>query len=201
MVHMLYRIRKFVVSTAIIANMIGTSVLFVIVAILNGDVVARGIFNSPIRGVVEIVVFALVLIVFLQLPDVVNNGRLTRSDGLLSLLKEKNAKLSGMLSRLIDAIAGVFMLMIAWTIWPEFIEAFESCRFFETYSPEGLASHLLLAFSRCEYFGTPGIFTAPWWPARLAIFFGVTLSAIIFIFNALLGIDEPKTISKDGAAN
>jgi TRAP-type C4-dicarboxylate transport system permease small subunit len=199
MVHMLYRIRKIIVSTAVIANMVGTSVLFVIVAVMNGDVVARGIFNSPIRGVVEIVVFSLVLIVFLQLPDVVNNGRLTRSDGLLSVLKEKNPQLSRILSRLIDAIAGVFMLMIAWTIWPEFIESFESCRFFEPYSPEGLTSHLSLAFSRCEYFGTPGIFTAPWWPARLAIFFGVTLSAIIFIFNSLLGIDEPK--SKQGSKN
>ena len=198
---MLYRIRKFVVSTAIIANMIGTSVLFVIVAIMNSDVVARGIFNSPIRGVVEIAVFSLVLIVFLQLPDVVNSGRLTRSDGLLSLLKDKNAKIAGLLSRLIDAIAGMFMLMIAWTIWPEFLESFESCRFFEAYSADGLASHLSSAFSRCEYFGTPGIFTAPWWPAKLAIFFGVTLSAIIFIFNAVLGIEKPNTILTDGTKN
>ena len=199
MVDMLYRIRKFVVSTAVIANMVGTSVLFVIVAIMNSDVVARGIFNSPIRGVVEIVVFSLVLIVFLQLPDVVNSGRLTRSDGLLSLLKDKNATLAVFLSRLIDAIAGVFMLMIAWTIWPEFLDSFESCRFFETFSPEGLTNHLSSAFSRCEYFGTPGIFTAPWWPARLAIFFGVVLSAIIFLFNAILGTDKPNPISKDGA--
>lgn len=201
MVHMLYRIRKFVVSTAIIANMIGTSVLFVIVAIMNSDVVARGIFNSPIRGVVEIVVFSLVLIVFLQLPDVVNSGRLTRSDGLLSLLKDKNAKFAVFLSRLIDAIAGVFMLMIAWTIWPEFLESFESCKFFETYSPEGMTHHLSSAFSRCEYFGTPGIFTAPWWPAKLAIFFGVTLSAIIFIFNAVLGIEKPNIVLRDGTKN
>ncbi len=201
MVHMLYRIRKFVVSTAIAANMIGTSVLFIIVAIMNSDVVARGIFNSPIRGVVEIVVFSLVLIVFLQLPDVVNSGRLTRSDGLLSFLKDKNAKFAGFLSRLIDAIAGVFMAMIAWTIWPEFLESFESCRFFETSSSEGLASNLSLAFSRCEYFGTPGIFTAPWWPAKLAIFFGVTLSAIIFIFNAVLGIEYSNTVLTDGTKN
>jgi len=201
MVHMLYRIRKFVVSTAVIANMIGTSVLFVIVAIMNSDVVARGVFNSPIRGVVEIVVFSLVLIVFLQLPDVVSSGRLTRSDGLLSLLQDKNAKFANILSRLIDAIAGIFMLMIAWTIWPEFLESFESCRFFEAYSSQGLASHLSSAFSRCEYFGTPGIFTAPWWPARLAIFVGVTLSAIIFLFNAILGIDEPNAIIRDGTEN
>jgi hypothetical protein len=131
----------------------------------------------------------------------VNSGRLTRSDGLLSLLKDKNAKLAGFLFRLIDAIAGVFMLMIAWTIWPEFLESFESCRFFEIYSTEGLVHHFSAAFSRCEYFGTPGIFTAPWWPAKLAIFFGVTLSAIIFIFNAALGIEKSNAILTDGTKN
>ena len=43
------------------------------------------------------------------------------------------------------------------------------------------------AFGRCEYFGTPGIFTAPWWPAKLAIVFSVSLSSVIFFFKAVLG--------------
>jgi TRAP-type C4-dicarboxylate transport system permease small subunit len=66
MINALHRIRKFVVSTAVIANMLGTGVLFVLVVIMNSDVVARGIFHAPIRGVTEIVIFSLVLIVFLQ---------------------------------------------------------------------------------------------------------------------------------------
>jgi TRAP-type C4-dicarboxylate transport system permease small subunit len=187
MIHFIHRIRKLFVTTAVIANMIGTCVLFVLVAIMNSDVVARGIFHSPIRGVVEMVVFSLVLIVFLQLPDVVNSGRLTRSDGLLSILNARVPKIASLLSRIIDAVAGIFMAMIAYTIWPEFVESIETCQFFET-SPAVSASlleNLSSALSRCDYFGTPGIFTAPWWPARLVIFLGVSLSAIVFMFNVL----------------
>ena len=188
----LHRIRKIVISTAIIANMIGTSVLFILVAIMNADVVARGIFHAPIRGVVEMVVFSLVLIVFLQLPDVVNSGRLTRSDGLLSLLRTKTPKFSNALSTIIDAVAGIFMAMIAWTIWPEVVDSFESCQFFdEAYSARNLNAGFLHNFTtgmaRCDYFGTPGIFTAPWWPARLIMFLGVSLSAIVFMFKVLPG--------------
>jgi TRAP-type C4-dicarboxylate transport system permease small subunit len=187
MINILHRIRKSVISLAVIANMIGTCVLFVLVAIMNSDVVARGIFHSPIRGVVEMVVFSLVLIVFLQLPDVVNSGRLTRSDGLLSVLKVRAPGIADILSRVIDATAGIFMAMIAWTVWPEFVESIETCQFFKTASDpdSGILNNLMQALSRCDYFGTPGIFTAPWWPARLVMFLGITLSSIIFIFKVL----------------
>ncbi len=191
MLQMLYRIRKVIISTAVVANMIGASVLFIIIAIMNSDVIARGIFNSPIRGVVEIVVFSLVLIVYLQLPDVVNSGKLTRSDGLLHLLRDRNPHVGETLSRVIDGIAGVFMIMIAWTVWPEFVDSFESCGFSEANPASGLLESFSSAMARCDYFGTPGIFTAPWWPARLAIFFGVSLAATIFMFNAILGLQKP----------
>ncbi|EFL87723.1 hypothetical protein [Ahrensia sp. R2A130] len=77
------RILSPALGIAIVANAIGTAVIFVLVGIMNVDVIARGVFNSPLRGVVEVVIFSLVLIVFLQLPDVVRSNRLTRSDGFL----------------------------------------------------------------------------------------------------------------------
>jgi TRAP-type C4-dicarboxylate transport system permease small subunit len=143
MINALHRIRKFVVSTAVIANMLGTGVLFVLVVIMNSDVVARGIFHAPIRGVTEIVIFSLVLIVFLQLPDVVNNDKLTRSDGLLSVLRVKKPAFADKLTRLIDAVAGIFMAMIAWTIWPEFLDSFETCQFFRPMDSGGSDANLL----------------------------------------------------------
>ena len=176
--------------------MLGTGVLFVLVVIMNSDVVARGIFHAPIRGVTEIVIFSLVLIVFLQLPDVVNNDKLTRSDGLLSVLRVKKPAFADKLTRLIDAVAGIFMAMIAWTIWPEFLDSFETCQFFRPIDSGGSDANLFSAFSaalaRCDYFGTPGIFTAPWWPAKLVMFFGLSLSAIVFIFRALTFEQEPE---------
>ena len=179
------------VAIAIAANAVGTLVIFLLVAVMNVDVIARGIFHAPFRGVVEVVIFSLILIVFLQLPDVVRSGRLTRSDGFLVYARDRYPRFSDNLSRFIDGVAGIFMALIAWTVWPEFVESIETCHFITPpeFGPPPSGSFwtdLSIAFQRCEYFGTPGIFTAPWWPAKLAIFFSVTLCSIIFIFKALM---------------
>lgn len=196
MIRFLHRARSVSNKIATGANAVGTAVIFVLVAAMNTDVIARGIFNAPFRGVVEVVIFSMVLIVFLQLPDVVRVNRLTRSDGFLTLLQGRNPKVGHFLSRLIDAVACVFMALIAWTVWPEFVESFESCHFFTP--PEFGApptgefwTDLSAAFARCDYFGTPGILTAPWWPAKLAIFFGVTMCMLIFGLKAVLGDRDP----------
>lgn len=191
MIGFLNGFRVLAVRLATFANMIGTGVLFVLVAVMNVDVVARGIFHAPFRGVVEVVIFSLVLIVFLQLPNVVQGGRLTRSDGFLSLMRHRRPLFAEASSRIIDFVAGVFMAMIAWAMWPEFLESFESCHFFTQPEfgppPTGdFFADLSAAFARCDYFGTPGILTAPWWPAKFAIFFGVGLSAILFFMKAFL---------------
>lgn len=189
MFHKLYR---FIVAVAVSANIAGAFVLLFLVLIMNFDVVSRGVFNAPFRGVVEVVVFSMILIVFLQLPDVVRTGRLTRSDGLLTVLKDKSPEKGYALERAIDAISCVFMCMIAWTVWPEFVEAFESCHFLS--APDfgrpvtgNLYTDFMNAMDRCDYFGTPGILKAPWWPARLVMFFGVSFAAIIFFVKAVSG--------------
>ena len=190
------------VSVAIAANAVGTVVIFVLVGIMNVDVVARGVFNAPLRGVVEVVIFSLILIVFLQLPDVVRSNRLTRSDGFLTLGEERFPRLAAIMTRGIDLAAAIFMALIAWTIWPEVVDAIGSCHFVTPpeFGPKpsgNLWTDLSAAFGRCEYFGTPGIFTAPWWPAKLAIFFSVTLCAIIFAFKVALG-NRDTAIHDDG---
>ncbi len=187
-----HRLYKPFLTIATLANTIGTLVIFGLVAIMNVDVIARGLFHAPLKGVVEVVIFSLVLIVFLQLPDVVRHNRLTRSDGFLGLMDGKHPKFANILSRTIDLAACIFMALIAWTMWPEFTESFESCHFFSQpeFGPAPTGDFLVDlsdAFARCEYFGTPGIFTAPWWPAKLAIVFSVTTCAIIFAFKVILG--------------
>ncbi len=191
-VSVLERLRRSAVAVAIGANAIGTAVILLLVVMMNTDVVARGVFHAPLLGVVELVIFSLVLIVFLQLPNVVRSNRLTRSDGFLMVLERRNRPLSNLLSRLIDGLAGIFMALIAWTMWPEFQESIHTCHFVS--QPEfgppptgNFFADLNEAFGRCDYFGTPGIFTAPWWPAKLAICFGVMLCSVIFFLNALLG--------------
>ncbi|MEG9863074.1 MAG: TRAP transporter small permease subunit [Parvularculales bacterium] len=174
------------------ANAVGTLVIFMLVVIMNIDIFSRGIFHAPFNGVVEVVVFSLILIVYLQLPDVVRNNRLTRSDGFLSVADASFPGLANIISRLINCSGCVFMGLITWTMWPEFVESIETCHFislpeFGPAKTGNLITDMSVALKRCEYFGTPGIFTVPWWPAKLAIVFSASMCCVIFFFQTVLG--------------
>lgn len=162
-------------AIAAASNAIGTIVVLVLVLVLDVDVIARGVFNSPFHGVFEVVQYSMVLIVFLQLPDVVRVNRITRSDGLLTILSNAYPGVGRFIGRCINAIAAVMMALIAIAMWPEFVEAWHTDHFF----------------------GTPGIFTAPWWPVRLVIVFSATLCALIWATKAVTGRNilgrEPRT--------
>ncbi|PSL17489.1 TRAP transporter small permease subunit [Shimia abyssi] len=157
---------------AIGANAVGTLVVLGLVAIVNFDVVARGVFNSPFLGAVEVVQFSMVLIVFLQLPDVVRVNRLTRSDGFLVVIGGKYPRFAAGLRHVIDTVSAVFMALIAVTIWPEFVDMLETK----------------------DYFGVPGVFTAPWWPIKLTIFLSALLCTIIFALKVLAPAEKPELI-------
>jgi len=178
---------------AMIANAAGTLVIFALIIVMNADVFSRNFFDAPLRGVVEMVIFSLVLIVFLQLPDVVRQNRLTRSDGFLVLGRTRFPRFTNVLDRIIDLSAAVFMALITWTMWPEFTESIATCHFLTPpeFGPEPsgvFLTDLKTALARCQYFGTPGIFTAPWWPAKLAIVFSTALCTAIFLVKALVGV-------------
>lgn len=149
---------------AIAANAVGTIVVLALVLVVNYDVVARGVFNKPFLGAVEVVQFTMVLIVFLQLPDVVRVNRLTRSDGFLTVLGMHRPRAGTVLRRIINSVSAIFMVLIAIAIWPEFVEMLETR----------------------DFFGIPGVFTAPWWPIKLAIFVSATLCAILFVLKVIL---------------
>jgi len=174
---MLFTLRRGLDHIAMAANICGTLVVLALVIIVNIDVVARGIFSAPFRGSVEVVQFSMVLIVFLQLPDVVRVNRLTRSDGLLSILMRKRPEIADGLSRVINAISAALMALIAYAIWPEFVEAWETS----------------------DFFGTPGVFTAPWWPVKLAIFFSAVLCCLIWAGKVLTGQSSAADIEKNRA--
>lgn len=138
--------------------------MLALVLVVNVDVVGRGFFSAPFLGAVEVVQFSMVLIVFLQLPDVVRVNRLTRSDGFLVVAGTRWPTVCNWLRRLIDFVAFIFMTLIAFAIWPEFVEMFESR----------------------DFFGVPGVFTAPWWPIKLVIFVSAVMCSLLFLLKALL---------------
>ena len=158
MFHAFHRLAS---GIALAANAAGTFVVIALIAVVNYDIIARGLFNRPFLGAVEVVQFSMVLIVFLQLPDVIRVGRLTRSDGFLGLLRSSRPVAGRTLSRVIDAVSAIFMVLVAVAIWPEFVEMWESN----------------------DFFGVPGVFTAPWWPVKLVIFLSACLCAVHFILH------------------
>lgn len=157
-------LRKTADGIAMVANAVGTTVIILMVAVINYDVIARSVFNKPFLGAVEVVQFSMVLIVFLQLPDVIRVGRLTRSDGFLLMMDRRRPTLARNQRRFIDTVSGVFMVLIAVAMWPEFVEMWHTK----------------------DYFGVPGVFTAPWWPIKLVIFLSACLCAILFAFKVIL---------------
>ncbi|WP_146344886.1 TRAP transporter small permease subunit [Phaeobacter marinintestinus] len=159
-------------GVAIGANAIGTLVVLGLVAIVNFDVVARGVFNAPFLGAVEVVQFSMVLIVFLQLPDVVRVNRLTRSDGFLVVIGTRYPRVAAGLRHVIDSISAVFMALIAVAIWPEFLDMWDTK----------------------DYFGVPGVFTAPWWPIKLVIFLSAALCVVIFSLKVLTRAEKPELV-------
>jgi TRAP-type C4-dicarboxylate transport system permease small subunit len=157
-------IRKLANGIAISANVVGTLVVLVLVVIVNFDVVARGFFNAPFLGAVEVVQFSMVLIVFLQLPDVVRVDRLTASDGFLAVVAKRFPVFTTTLRRAINLLAATFMGLIAVAIYPQFIEMWHTN----------------------DYFGVPGVFTAPWWPIKLVILLSAGLCAILFALKVII---------------
>ncbi|NNE86726.1 MAG: TRAP transporter small permease [Silicimonas sp.] len=161
-------VTKLVNGVAISANAIGTLVVLVLVGIVNYDAIARSLFNSPFLGAVEVVQFSMVLIVFLQLPDVCRVNRLTRSDGFLTILGGRFPKTANVIRHVINAISAAFMTLVAIAIWPEFLKMFETQ----------------------DYFGVPGVFTAPWWPVKLVIFLSAVLCVLVFVLKVLHGRED-----------
>ncbi len=160
---------------AILANAAGTFVIIALIAVVNYDIVARGVFDKPFLGAVEVVQFSMVLIVFLQLPDVVRVGRLTRSDGFLGLMTRKHPPVGTAAHRLIDGVSAAFMILVAVAIWPEFVEMYESQ----------------------DFFGVPGVFTAPWWPVKLVIFLSACLCTVLFLIRVVLPAHLAATLRSD----
>lgn len=156
--------------TAQALNATGTLVVLALVILINSDVVSRNLFNAPFKGTYEMVQFLMVMIVFLQLPDVIRINRLTRSDGFLAILADRRPGAARLCARVIDAASCVFMGLIAYAIWPE----------------------LQRSWGAGSYFGTPGIFTAPYWPIHAAILVSSGLAAAIFATKAITGKRRPE---------
>ena len=130
--------------------------------LINSDVLGRNLFNSPVRGVTELVSLSIVGIVFLQLADTLYSGRFTRADVLLVRLKAIHPALAARLQALLHLVGASLMATILWAAWQPLVEAIRIR----------------------EYVGAIGDFTAPVWPVRLIMLVGLSATLVTFVLLA-----------------
>jgi TRAP-type C4-dicarboxylate transport system permease small subunit len=143
-------------------NVAGVLLVVALLVLINVDSLGRTLFAAPILGVIELVELSLIAIVFLSLGDAIRAGRLTRSEGMLTLLGDRAPKLSRVLRIAFDLVAAAFLGLIVTGGVPRAIESYE----------------------RGEFKGTAQVFTVPEWPVKLIIVVGATAGILAFLVSA-----------------
>ena len=158
-------------------NSIGTTWIFVLMLIINVDVLSRFLFNLPIQGVAEIVELSIVGIVFLQISDAVRAGRLTRSDGLYMQILKRRPVIGHVMGVVFDLAGAVFFIFILLGAVPRLIEAYE----------------------RGYFAGNEGLFVVPVWPIRLILVIGCIVVALQFALLAWRNIQAVQQLREPAA--
>ncbi|MEO0999120.1 MAG: TRAP transporter small permease subunit [Pseudomonadota bacterium] len=144
-------------------NVAGSVLIVAIMALIGADVLGRGLFGAPVKGVPEMVTLSIVAIVFLQVPQALRAGRLTQSDALLKTLRARAPGAALLLETLFDAAAMGVMGVILWFTWPLFQRSWASG----------------------DFIGAVGEFTAPTWPVKLIICVGSLMLILQFAARLL----------------
>ena len=144
-------------------NVVGSVLIFALMLLISGDVIGRNLFGQPISGVPEMVSLSIVAIVFLQAPQALRAGKLTRSSALADGLAARRPGLARGMETLFDLVAiGVFGAIL-WASWPLFARAWD----------------------RGDFVGAVGDFTAPTWPVKAVILLGSAVLILQFAARIL----------------
>ncbi len=145
------------------ANVLGSVLIAGLVLLITADVVGRNFLDAPIAGAPEIVTLSIVGMVFLQAPQALQSGRMTQSDGVINMLRHGAPRLALTLETMFDLVGAGVMLAILYAHWPL----------------------LMQAYTRGDFVGAIGSFTAPTWPIKAMLAFGATLLVLQFAARIL----------------
>ncbi|SLN76319.1 TRAP transporter small permease subunit [Oceanibacterium hippocampi] len=145
-----------------VMNAVGTAWIFVLMVLINADVIGREAFAAPVRGVSEIVSLSIVGIVFMQLAHTLWVGRFTRSDAFLTRIQARWPRFAGGLETVYCLTGAILFAILFWASLPFFTRAVDIG----------------------EYVGALGDFTAPTWPVRLIILLGAAVTSVAFLILA-----------------
>lgn len=143
-------------------NLTGAALVVALLVIINADSLSRTLLSVSFLGVHELVELSLVAIVFLQLGDAVRSGRLTRSEGLLTVLGDRAPRMSRALRVAFDLVAVAFLTLVVAGGVPRMIESYQ----------------------RGEFKGTLHVFTVPEWPVKVIIVVGASAAILAFLVSA-----------------
>lgn len=156
-----------------IINGIGSLWICCFLALICADILSRGLFNSPLPGVAEVVALSVVACFFLQMPNTLAAGRLNRVELLTNLVKRRSAKTS-VLINLFTGILG--MITFAALVHASF-------------------PTLTHSWANGEFIGVQGTSAVPTWPARFIVVIG---SFLVFVKFLLIGLsDVTNLLSSD----
>jgi TRAP-type C4-dicarboxylate transport system permease small subunit len=91
-----------------------SAILFALMALTFVDVVARYLFNRPIRGAFEVTELLLLVLIFAGLPLVSHADEHVTMDFIDRWLAPSGR---GLLRRVIDFIVAALMFFMAWQVW------------------------------------------------------------------------------------
>lgn len=154
-----------------VANICGTLLIVALMLLIGTDVFMRNVFDAPLSGVPEMVTLSIVAIVFLQAPQALKAGRMTRSDALINFLSKRTPQLVKWLESLYDLLGLGIILAIIYATYPILIKSWQ----------------------REEFIGAVGDFTAPVWPVKAMILIGCTLLSLQFIARIIARLSSGET--------
>ncbi|MDQ2089971.1 TRAP transporter small permease subunit [Marimonas arenosa] len=144
-------------------NVAGTLLIVAVMLLVNADVIGRGALDAPVSGVPEMVSMSIVAIVFLQIAQTFRQGRLTRTELLLTGLENRSPRARHGLELVFSLAALALVWQIIAASWPLFRKA----------------------WTRGTYEGTIGDFIAPVWPVKLIIIIGCSALLVQLALHAL----------------
>jgi len=145
-------------AVTLASNVAGSLLIMALVVLIAADVAGRNLLGAPISGVPELVSLSIVAIVFLQAPQALKAGRMTRSDGVIDILHARFPAVARGLETLFDLTGIAVLSAILYAHWPM----------------------MMRAWVRGDFVGAVGDFTAPTWPVKAMLTLGCILLALQF---------------------
>jgi len=156
-------------------NGAGVVWVFALMFLICADITGRTIFDSPIRGVTEMVSLSLVACVFLQLAYAIHQARLTQAEVLINKLEQRNAVLGSDWHAVLLGVGCVLLLLIAMGAWPDFVRAFRTG----------------------EFAGVEGSFSVQVWPIKMLLVIGSAIAALECLRQLIGCVRRSSVLSRD----